>query len=96
MAAGPPRQAASDTPSARGPQLVPSQGALSEPEDTIRPSNQPTPSLTDGLRARAAVRFWDAFVLGCVSMQPLDPLRFMLIGLAGWVNEQQRDVIDYL
>ena len=29
-------------------------------------------------------------------MQPLDPLRFMLIGLAGWVNEQQRDVIDYL
>ncbi len=29
-------------------------------------------------------------------MQPLDPLRFVLIGLAGWVNEQQRDVIDYL
>ena len=29
-------------------------------------------------------------------MQPLDPLRFMLIGLAGWVNEQQCDVIDYL
>ena len=22
-------------------------------------------------------------------MQPLDPLRFMLIGLASWVNEQQ-------
>ena len=29
-------------------------------------------------------------------MQSLDPLRFVLIGLAGWVNEQQRDVIDYL
>ncbi len=29
-------------------------------------------------------------------MQPLDPLRFMLIGLAGWVNEQQCLVIDYL
>jgi transposase InsO family protein len=29
-------------------------------------------------------------------MQPLDPLRFVLIGLAGWVNEQQRDVLDYL
>ena len=35
-------------------------------------------------------------MLGCVSMQPLDPLRFVLIGLAGWVNEQQQDVIDYL
>ena len=29
-------------------------------------------------------------------MQPLDPLRFVLLGLAGWINEQQRDVIDYL
>ena len=29
-------------------------------------------------------------------MQPLDPLRFVLIGLTGWVNEHQRDVIDYL
>ena len=29
-------------------------------------------------------------------MQPLDPLRFVLIGLAGWVNEHQRDIIDYL
>ena len=29
-------------------------------------------------------------------MQPLDPLRFLLIGLAGWIHEQQRDVIDYL
>ncbi len=35
-------------------------------------------------------------VLGCVSMQPLDPLRFMLVGLAGWINDHQRDVIDYL
>jgi putative transposase len=26
----------------------------------------------------------------------LDPLRLVLISLAGWVNEQQRDVIDYL
>ncbi len=33
-------------------------------------------------------------MLGCVSTQPLDPLRFMLIGLVGWINEQQRDVID--
>ena len=29
-------------------------------------------------------------------MQPLDPLRFMLVGLAGWINDHQRDVIDYL
>ncbi len=29
-------------------------------------------------------------------MQPLDPLRFMLISFAGWMNQQQRDVIDYL
>ncbi len=29
-------------------------------------------------------------------MQPLNPLRFMLIGLACWVHEQQRDIIDYL
>ncbi len=35
-------------------------------------------------------------MLGCVSMQPLDPLRFMLVGLAGWINDHQRDVIDYL
>src|SRR5580765_5259292 len=32
------------------------------------------------------------------SMPPLlpYPFRFMLIALAGWVNQQQRDVIDYL
>ena len=29
-------------------------------------------------------------------MRPLDPLRFVLTGLAGWVNEHQRGVIDYL
>jgi hypothetical protein len=29
-------------------------------------------------------------------MQSWDPLRFVLIGLAGWINKQQRDVIDYL
>ncbi len=29
-------------------------------------------------------------------MQPLDPLRFMLVGLAGWISDHQRDVIDYL
>ncbi len=29
-------------------------------------------------------------------MQPLDPLRFLLISLAGWINQHQRDVIDYL
>ena len=29
-------------------------------------------------------------------MQPLDPLRFMLVGLVGWINDHQRDVIDYL
>ncbi len=29
-------------------------------------------------------------------MQPLDPLRFMLTSFAGWMNQQQRDVIDYL
>ena len=25
-------------------------------------------------------------------MQALDPLRFMLVGLAGWINDHQRDV----
>ncbi len=29
-------------------------------------------------------------------MQPLDPFRFVLIGLAGWINEHQQEVIDYL
>jgi putative transposase len=30
-------------------------------------------------------------------MVPLwHPLRFLLVGLAGWINQQQRDVIDYL
>jgi hypothetical protein len=24
------------------------------------------------------------------------PLRFVLVALAGWMNQQQRDVIDYL
>ena len=30
-------------------------------------------------------------------MLPLPhPLRFVLVALAGWMNQQQRDVIDYL
>jgi putative transposase len=30
-------------------------------------------------------------------MVPLwDPFRFLLVALAGWINQQQRDVIDYL
>jgi hypothetical protein len=30
-------------------------------------------------------------------MVPLSsPLRFVLVALAGWVNQQQREVIDYL
>src|SRR5216684_3370603 len=30
-------------------------------------------------------------------MPPLShPLRFLLVALAGWMNQQQRDVIDYL
>ena len=30
-------------------------------------------------------------------MVPLwHPLRFLLVALAGWINQQQRDVIDYL
>ena len=28
--------------------------------------------------------------------QVLDPFRFVLIVLAGWVNQQQQDIIDYL
>ena len=27
---------------------------------------------------------------------PLDPLRFVAIALAGWLNQQQQDIIDYL
>ena len=31
------------------------------------------------------------------TMPPLPyPLRFVLVALAGWMNQQQRDVIDYL
>jgi hypothetical protein len=31
------------------------------------------------------------------AMVPLSsPLRFVLVAFAGWVNQQQRDVIDYL
>ena len=30
-------------------------------------------------------------------MSPLSqPLQFVLVALAGWMNQQQRDVIDYL
>ena len=29
-------------------------------------------------------------------MQPLDPFRFLLISFAGWINQHQRHVIDYL
>ena len=30
-------------------------------------------------------------------MPPLSqPLRFLLVALAGWINQQQREVIDYL
>ena len=29
-------------------------------------------------------------------MQPLDPFRFLLISVAGWINQHQRDVIDFL
>ena len=28
--------------------------------------------------------------------QPASPLRFVLVALAGWINQQQRNVIDYL
>jgi hypothetical protein len=27
---------------------------------------------------------------------PFDPFRLLLIALAGWMNQQHRDVIDYL
>jgi len=27
---------------------------------------------------------------------PSHPLQFVLVALAGWFNQQQRDVIDYL
>jgi len=27
---------------------------------------------------------------------PLDPFRLLLISLAGWLNQQQQDIIDYL
>src|SRR6516165_12137229 len=31
------------------------------------------------------------------SMVPVShPLRFLLVALAGWINQQQREVIDYL
>jgi hypothetical protein len=28
--------------------------------------------------------------------QALDPLRFMLVSIAGWMNQQQQHVIEYL
>jgi hypothetical protein len=28
--------------------------------------------------------------------QSVDPFQLLLVGLAGWINQQQRDVIDYL
>jgi hypothetical protein len=31
-----------------------------------------------------------------MSPQPLQPLQFLLMALAGWVNQQQRSVIEYL
>ena len=29
-------------------------------------------------------------------MAPMDPVRFLLICLAGWMNRNQQQVIDYL
>jgi hypothetical protein len=29
-------------------------------------------------------------------LKPLDPLRFLLIAVAGWMNQRQLGVIDYL
>ena len=31
-----------------------------------------------------------------MSLLTPQPLQFLLVALAGWVNQQQRDVIDYL
>ena len=30
------------------------------------------------------------------SMILSDPLRFLIVALAGWINQQQREVIEYL
>jgi len=29
-------------------------------------------------------------------LMSLDPLQFVTVALAGWLNQQQQDVIDYL
>ena len=42
------------------------------------------------------VGLWDECMVVCSSIQRLDPLRFMLISFAGWINQHQRDVIEYL
>jgi len=34
--------------------------------------------------------------MGNPMLKPLDPLRFLLISIAGWMNPQQLQVIDYL
>ena len=40
---------------------------------------------------------WNAASGSLDIMPPLPhPLQFVLIALAGWMNQQQRDVIDYL
>jgi len=34
--------------------------------------------------------------MGNPMLKPLDPFRFLLISLAGWINQHQLQVIDYL
>ena len=34
--------------------------------------------------------------MGNPMLKPLDPFRFVLIAVAGWMNQQQLQVIDYL
>lgn len=34
--------------------------------------------------------------MGSPMLNPLDPFRFVLIAVAGWMNQHQLQVIDYL
>ena len=34
--------------------------------------------------------------MGSPMLKPLDPFRFLLIAVAGWMNQHQLHVIDYL
>jgi putative transposase len=65
--------------------------------NSIDANRAPIPAITDRISDLATVGSGESASGSLHRMPPLShPLRFVLIALAGWMHQQQRDVIDYL